>query len=98
MVLLSASYPAYLSKSFKIRELLSKSNLLKSNKTSQWSFTSFQLSVSVILIIWGFIIYSQVTFLLTKDLGFEKENLLTINAPIFESTHFETDVEVLRIG
>ncbi|MBL7856602.1 MAG: ABC transporter permease [Cyclobacteriaceae bacterium] len=96
MILVSAAYPTYLSMIPKIRDLFSKGNHLKGNLVLQWSLTSFQLSIAVVLIIWGFIIYHQVTLVLSKDLGFSKENLITIDAPVFKTTQYESDHEVFK--
>jgi putative ABC transport system permease protein len=96
MILLSAAYPTYLSAIPKIRDLFSKGNHLKGNLTFQWSLTSLQLSIAVVLMIWGFMIYSQVTYLLSKDLGFSKENLVTIEAPVFKGAQYQSDVEVFQ--
>ncbi|MBX2944274.1 MAG: ABC transporter permease [Cyclobacteriaceae bacterium] len=96
MTLLSAAYPTYLSMVPKIRDLFNKKNQLTGKTGVQWSLTSLQLSIAVVLIIWGFMIYQQVTFVLAKDLGFSKENLITINAPVFKTNHYASDVEVFK--
>ncbi|HRJ31321.1 MAG TPA: ABC transporter permease [Cyclobacteriaceae bacterium] len=96
MILLSATYPTYLSMVPKIRDLFTRKNQLTGKSGVQWSLTSLQLSIAVVLIIWGFMIYQQVTFVLTKDLGFSKENLITINAPVFKTAHYASDVEVFK--
>ena len=41
-------------------------------------------------------IYNQVTYVLSRDLGFNKENLITIEAPVFKTSHYEADVEVFK--
>jgi putative ABC transport system permease protein len=96
MILLSAAYPTYLSMIPKIRDLFSKENQLKGSLALQWSLTSFQLSIAVVLIIWGSMIFHQVTFLLSKDLGFRKENLISINAPVFKTAQYESDIIVFK--
>src|SRR6478609_4580876 len=41
-------------------------------------------------------IYSQITFVLSKSLGFNKESVIVIEAPIFKTDHFDSDVEVFK--
>ncbi len=96
MILSSAVYPTYLSRVSKIRDLFNKGSQLKKNRSFQWSLTSLQLSIAVVLIIWGFMTYKQVTYVLSKDLGFSKENVMTINAPIFKTINYKSDLEVFK--
>jgi putative ABC transport system permease protein len=69
---------------------------MKGYKGFHWSLTSLQLSIAIILIIWAFMIFEQVQYVLSKDLGFSKANLVTIDAPIFETENFEADLEVFK--
>ncbi len=96
MILLSAMYPTYVARVPKIRDLFKKAIQLRGNLGFQWSLTSLQFSIAVILIIWGFMIYKQVTFVLSKDLGFSKVNLITIDAPILKTAQYESDLEVFK--
>ena len=47
----------------------------------------------MVLIIWGFMIYSQVDFLLSKDLGFNRDNVIVIDAPTFKNKNFAIELE-----
>ena len=96
MMVLSAAYPIYLSRVRKIRALFSKSNQLGGSKVHQGLLAAIQLSIAMVLIIWGFMIYNQVTYLLSRDLGFNKENLITIEGPVFRTSNYEADVEVFK--
>ena len=96
MMVLSAAYPIYLSRARKIRALFSKSNQLGGSKMHQGLLAGIQLSIAVVLIIWGFMIYNQVTYMLSRDLGFNKEHLITIEGPVFKTANYEADVEVFK--
>jgi putative ABC transport system permease protein len=96
MIVLSAAYPTYLSRIPSIRNLFSKENQMRGNDRFQLSLTSLQLSIAVVLIIWAFMTYRQLTFILSNDLGFKKQDLITIDAPIFKSDSYESDIEVFR--
>ena len=43
-------------------------------------------------------IYNQVTYVLSQDLGFDKENVITIEAPIFKTTNMNRRWKFLRTG
>jgi putative ABC transport system permease protein len=96
MMVLSAAYPIYLSRVRKIRALFSKSKHLGGSTLHQGFLAGIQLSIAVVLIIWGFMIYNQVTYVLSRDLGFNKEHLITIEAPVFKPATYEADVEVFK--
>jgi putative ABC transport system permease protein len=78
--LLSGSYPAFYLSSFNPYEVL-KGNLTNSMKNGKLRkiLVVFQFAVSILLIIGTMIMYSQIRYMLNKDVGFNKEQLLVIN-------------------
>lgn len=76
---LSGTYPAFFLSSFKPLGMLSKtSKSSSSGKILRNVLVVTQLTVSVFLIFSSIMIYRQVHFMLNKDLGYNKENLLVI--------------------
>ena len=80
--LLAGSYPAFFLTSFKPISILKGGSLLKS--TGGGFFTRnalvvFQFTVSTVLIICTIIVYKQLVYNQTKDLGFAKENVVVIS-------------------
>jgi len=77
--ILAGLYPAVYLSSFKPIDTL-KGNLSKGSKSSglRSSLVVFQFSTSIVLIIATFIIYRQMNFILNKDLGFNKDQVLMI--------------------
>ncbi len=78
--ILAGSYPAFFLASFRPTAVLSgkikkgaKSGFLRS------TLVVAQFSVSIVLIIGTIIIYDQLTFIQSKNLGFEKEQLLIVH-------------------
>jgi putative ABC transport system permease protein len=78
--ILAGLYPAIYLSSFKPVNTL-KGNLSKGSKSAglRSSLVVFQFTTSIVLIISTFVIYRQMHFILNKDLGFNKEQVLMIH-------------------
>lgn len=78
----SGSYPAFFLSAFKITTVLNQST--GTSKSGSWirnALVIFQFSISIVLITSTIIVYSQLQYLQTKKLGFNKEQILNINNP-----------------
>ncbi len=77
--LLAGSYPAFYLSSFNpISVLKGKGGNGKQNTLLRKGLTVLQFAISIMLISSSVIMYRQLNFMLEKDLGFNKENLLVI--------------------
>ncbi|UAM98891.1 ABC transporter permease [Polaribacter litorisediminis] len=77
--LLSGSYPAFLLSSFKVTDIFKKK--IETSSRTKWirkALVVFQFTISVIFISSMLIISKQLDYVQTKDIGFERENLLAI--------------------
>ena len=77
---LSGSYPALFLSSFNPYEVLKGSirNSMKNGRLRR-ILVVFQFAVSILLIVGTLIMYRQIKYMLNKDVGFNKEQLIVIN-------------------
>jgi putative ABC transport system permease protein len=78
--ILAGSYPALFLSSFSPYEVL-KGESRNQNQTKRLRrvLVVFQFIVSILLIIGTMVMYSQIRFMINKDVGFNKENLIVID-------------------
>ncbi len=91
--IISGIYPAFFLSSFKPIEVL-KGKVIVGKSSLRNSLVVFQFAISVALIISTLIIYRQLKFIQNLDLGFNKENIISVsqiqslgnNSTVFKTT------------
>ncbi|PKP38809.1 MAG: hypothetical protein CVT98_04785 [Bacteroidetes bacterium HGW-Bacteroidetes-15] len=76
--LVSGSYPAFFLSSFKPIKVL-KGEFSKGSKTFRTVLVIFQFTLSVALIVSTMLVSKQLNYMINKNLGFQKENIVTVN-------------------
>lgn len=84
LAIITGLYPALLLSSFNLSKILKSSAIFDNRSIVRKSLMVVQFSISIVLITVIIIFSEQLNFIKTKDLGFNKENILVI--PINDKT------------
>ncbi len=94
-IIVTAIYPAFMSSAFSPRSLFSIHTKPSSRSVFPALLTTIQYAAAFALISWGFIMYAQLNFILHKDLGIDKTNVVILEAPIIKPATFDADIHYL---
>ncbi len=90
-ILITGLYPILMSVSYTPRSLLMISKKAPKTRVMQTLLTTGQYSMALILIQWAFIVYLQLNYILHKNVGIEREQIVVIDAPLKKSSTYPTD-------
>ncbi len=78
--IISGSYPAFYLSSFQpVKVLKGKVQVGKSASTPRKILVTLQFGFSILLIIGTIVIYQQIQYVKSRDLGYQQENLITVD-------------------
>lgn len=90
-VLITSFYPIWISARHRAVRLLKK---LHSSQKPLWidGIVIFQYTSAVALIIWIIAVHLQLQFVLNKDIGFDKDAVIVINAPVKQGANISNEL------
>lgn len=90
-IIVTSLYPALMSSAYSPRSLFSIHVKPSSRSFFPALLTTVQYAAAFALIAWGFIMYAQLNFILHKDLGIDKANVVILDAPIVKPPTYDAD-------
>ncbi len=94
-IVVTGLYPAWMAMKYNPRKLLS----LSSNKRTKWLpdvLAFFQYGSAIVLLLWVFVIYHQLSFMFNKGLGAGIESIANIESPVVRSESFAHQMEYFQ--
>ena len=95
--IIAGSYPALYLSSFSPAKVLK--GTINSSTGELWvrkTLVVFQFSMSVILIVSVFVVYKQIEYIQTKNLGYDRENIITFPKEGMAESNLETFLEQIK--
>lgn len=89
-ITICSAYPTRIALAFQPRTLLRRDFPKRGARAVP--LTLFQYGTAVVLIVFSFAIYRQISFVLKQSLGFKKENVIVIDAPILRSKDYDNEI------
>ena len=93
-ILLTGSYLAIISLKRSPRSLF-QSHQLKTNLSTNGILTIIQFTGTCILVIWVFAFNKQLTFVMNKDIGLNRDRVVVLDLPIIPTDNWQADIEIL---
>jgi putative ABC transport system permease protein len=93
MVALSGVYPAFMVGRIRTRGLVDKQATVRSKRLLQKSLVTFQFAITVFLVVCSVLIFRQVNYMSEKDLGFDKDQLVSIKV---EDKSLQEQIDVIK--
>ena len=90
-VICCTAYPVLASRSFQPRALISKSVRLTSGRR-KLTLAMVQYTCAIVLLVWSFLMYKQISFVLHQNLGFDRKNKVVVDGPVLRTRNYQNEV------
>lgn len=94
-ILLTGVYPALFSLRHQQGGLFKIYANPENKKTIPAVLTTMQFTAAIALIMWGYTVFMQLNYILNKDTGYNKDNVVVVESPILKTKSYEYDMRVL---
>lgn len=94
--LASALYPFLIAMKQSPRALFSQTSRTRNSNISVNTLTVVQLTFAMVLVIWVFGAYTQMDYILKRDLGFRKEEVVVVDFPFLQPSDFNSHKEAFK--
>ena len=95
-ILITGLYPAMLSVAYSPRSLFLMNSKPPGKRMLPSVLTTTQYASAIVLIFCGLIIHQQLNYVLSRDLGYDKEHVLIIEAPAIRGENYLKDLAFFR--
>lgn len=92
-IFITGLYPALMSASYNPRSLFAISRKGPKRRLWQSILTTGQYTSALVLILWAFIVYLQLNYILHKDRGIDRQQVIVIDAPTIKTDSYLTDFQ-----
>jgi len=83
-------YPVFASQMFQPRSLLVKSKTKSGGR--KFTLAMVQYTCAIVLLVWSFLMYRQISFVLNQNLGFGREHRIVVDGPILRNNNYEHEI------
>jgi putative ABC transport system permease protein len=93
-ITISGTYPALIILNKSPKSLFSSMKLMTSENNIARVLTITQFIIATVLIVWVFMVNNQVRYVMNKDLGISRNEVVVVDLPFFQSSAFPGELKV----
>lgn len=94
-IVITGLYPAVTSLSYRTTTLFRVGSTSPSKRIIPAVLTVMQFSSAIVLILWAFVVFLELNFILNKNYGLDRANVVVVEAPLKKSNRYLEDIKFL---